>query len=71
MAYDIARELELPEGKVLLWKIKSKKEIIDRLKEIMDKWEKQGYKKPNDVPESPEKKEYRKLLRSLGLKVEF
>jgi hypothetical protein len=58
-----------PTGKLMAYK--SKKETIAEINEIMRVWELKGYKKPNEVPESPQKERYRQLLKSLGLNVQF
>lgn len=67
---ELRDELEVP-GYVNMYEMKSKSQISKELNSIIDKWEKQGYKKPNDVPECEEKQRFRELLKSLGLKVSF
>lgn len=70
MERELRDELEVP-GHVIAIETITRNEARKELNAIMDEWEKNGWNKPNDVPESSKKQRYRKLLRSLGLKVDF
>ena len=59
------------EGDVLLHKLTDVTDTKKKLNELLDKFEKEGYKCPNDVPESEDKKECRSLLRLLNIEVKF
>lgn len=52
---------------ILLHRIMTRKEATERIREILDRWEKLGFKKPNDVP--PEDRnipEFLSIMKGLG-----
>ena len=69
---DIATELGLPEGQVLSWSFESRKLLFDRLKEILDLWEVEGFCKLGDVPKNHRLvNEFKETSRKIGFKVDF
>ena len=50
---------------------KSTEELKEVVNDLHKKWLGEGYKKPNDVPESYDKDRYRFALKRLGFNVEF
>ena len=70
MKKELRDELEVP-GHVVAFEPMSIKEAKEELNVIMDEWEKKGWKKLDDVPESEKKQRYRDILKALGLKINF
>ena len=69
MKQDAGAYLGLPEGRVVVLKSMSRADAVNRMKEIMDEWEKRGYEKTNDVPDGELKSEFKYLALNLKIKV--
>lgn len=67
---DIGSYLELPEGRVIAYELKSKDELIKEARDIIDNAEKQGKRTLNDLNED-DKQRMRDIMRALGQKVDF
>jgi len=65
---ELRHELELP-GPVVAYVTRDI--VIKRTRELLDLFESKGWLKMNDIPESKEKEEFRDLLKSLSLNVQF
>jgi hypothetical protein len=63
-------ELEVS-GHVLAIESLSLSQVRDELNKLMDEFEMLGYKKLDDIPESPKKQRYRDLLKALNFNVGF
>jgi len=57
----------MPEGVCITHKFYTKKEAIEKVKEILNIWERKGWSKPNDVPPTDEYIiEFLQLMKGLG-----
>ena len=70
MEREIRDELEVP-GHVVLIKNMTRDEGIARMREIIDKYEKQGKNKLSEIPEGLDKQELRDLFTAFGQNVKF
>jgi len=62
----------MSEGVYMQHKFYTKKEAIDKVKEILTVWESKGWSKPNDVPPNDENiQEFLQLMEGLGHHVDY
>ena len=68
MIQDAGAYLGLPEGSVTVTRTLTVKEAIERIKAILDIWERQGFNTMNEAPDGELKNEFKQLSLAVGVK---